>query len=275
MALGPFDWTGGPFLTLYIILFLIVILLGIIIPARMRPEGRHRPITDPEQLAYLSGGSARLADTVTARLLAAKALVIGDKNKLDIAARHATTRAETGVLALTAPLDWARIERAVRPEATRIQSDLERAGLMLDRSERANLRYWALLPYAMLLMFGATKLAIGEARERPVGFLIALLVVTAILALIRAASIARLTRAGSEALAKARKDADRIRRAPQTAETAMAVALFGTAVLVGSELDAFHKMRTASGDSGSGGGDSGSGDGGCGSGGGGCGGCGS
>ena len=55
----------------------------------------------------------------------------------------------------------------------------------------------------------------------------------------------------------------------------MAVALFGTAVLVGSELDAFHKMRTASGDGGSSGGDSGSGDGDGGGGGGGCGGCGS
>ncbi len=274
--MGPFDWTGGPFLLLYITLLLIVILLGVIIPARMRPEGRRHPVTDPEQLAYLSGGSTRLADTVTARLLAAKALVVGDKGQLDILSRNAATAAETGVLALSAPLDLARIERAVRPEATRIQTDLERAGLMLDSGERANLRYWALLPYAMLLMFGATKLAIGEARDRPVGFLIALLVVTLVLALIRAGTIARLTRAGSEALTKARSNADRIRRAPQTAETGMAVALFGTAVLAGSEFDAFHKMRAASGDSGSsGGGDSSSDSGGSGCGGGGCGGCGS
>ncbi|MBA4762030.1 TIGR04222 domain-containing membrane protein [Sphingomonas sp.] len=272
--MGPFDWTGGPFLLLYIILLAIVVLLGVIIPARMRPEGRRRPVTDPEQLAYLAGGSTRLADTVTARLLAAKALVVGEKGRLDIISRNAATATETGVLALSAPLDWARIERAVRPEATRIQSDLERAGLMLDRGERANLCYWALLPYAMLLMFGATKLAIGVDRDRPVGFLIALLVVTAILALIRAGTIARLTRAGTEALATARKNADRIRRAPRSAEAGLAVALFGTAVLAGSELDAFHKLRAASGDSGSGG-DSGSDSGGSGCGGGGCGGCGS
>ncbi len=275
MPLGVFDWTGGPFLLLYITLLAIVVLLGVIIPARMRPEGRRRPVTDPEQLAYLAGGSTRLADTVTARLLAAKALVVGDKGKLDILSRNAATAAETGILALSAPLDWARIERAVRPEATRIHSDLERAGLMLDRGERVNLRYWALLPYAMLLMFGATKLAIGVERDRPVGFLIALLVVTAILALIRAGTIARLTRAGTEALVTARKNADRIRRAPRSAEAGLAVALFGTAVLAGSELDAFHKLRAASGDSGSGGGDSGSDSGGSGCGGGGCGGCGS
>ncbi|RYY44902.1 MAG: TIGR04222 domain-containing membrane protein, partial [Sphingomonadales bacterium] len=164
--MGPFDWTGSPFLLLYITLLFVVILLGIVIPARMRPEGRHRPVTDTEQLAYLSGGSTRLADTVTARLLAAKVLVIGEKDQLDILSRNAATAAETGVLALTTPLDWARIEGAVRPQATRIQTDLERAGLMLDSGERATLRYWALLPYAMLLMFGATKLAIGEARDQ-------------------------------------------------------------------------------------------------------------
>lgn len=275
MSLGPFDWTGGPFLTLYLILFAVVIALGILIPARMLPEGRRRPVTDPEQLAYLSGGSARLADTVTARLLAAKALAIGEKNRLDIVARHATTAAETSVLALSAPLDWARIERAVRPEAARIQSGLQQAGLMLDGGERANLRYWALLPYAMLLMFGATKWWIGEARDRPTGFLIALLVVTLVVALIRAGTIPRLTRAGRDALAAARKDADRIRRAPRAAEAGVAVALFGTAVLAGSEFDAFHKMRAASGDGGSSGGDASSDSGGDGGGGGGCGGCGS
>ncbi|MDK2769515.1 MAG: TIGR04222 domain-containing membrane protein [Sphingomonas sp.] len=207
MPLGVFDWTGGPFLTLYIALLLIVILLGIVIPGRMRPEGRNRPVSDPEQLAYLSGGSARLAETVTARLLAAKSLALGAKGKLDILSHSAATRAETGVLALTAPLDWSRIERAVRPQASRIQSDLERAG--------------------------------------------------------------------TEALSTARKNADRIRRAPQTGETAMAVALFGTAVLAGSEFDAFHKLRAASGDGGGSGGDSGSDGGGSGCGGGGCGGCGS
>ena len=275
MPLGVFDWTGGPFLLLYITLLLIVILLGVIIPARMRPEGRRRPVTDPEQLAYLSGGSTRLADTVTARLLATKALAVGEKGQLDILSRNAATAAETGVLALTAPLDWARIEGAVRPEAARIQTDLERAGLMLDRGERANLRYWALLPYAMLLMFGLTKLAIGVDSDRPVGFLTALVVVTLVLALIRAATIARLTRAGTDAIAGARQGADRVRRAPLPAETGLAVALFGTAVLAGSEFDAFHKMRAGSGDGGGGGGDSGSGDGGGDGGGGGCGGCGS
>lgn len=273
MSLGPFDWTGGPFLTLYIILLVIVVIAGIVIPLRLLPEGRSQRVRDPDQLAYLAGGRTRFADGIIARLLAGRALAMNGKNKLDVLVRNGGTAAESSVLALSPPLDWPRIERTLRPAADTLLEKLQNAGLMLTRAERANLRYWTLLPYLALLMFGATKWFIGDARERPVGYLTILLIVTAVLALIRAFSIPKLTRAGREALTDARGEADRIRRAPLTPEVGLAVALFGTGVLTGSELDAFHKMRAASGDGGSSGGGDGGGDGGCG--GGGCGGCGS
>lgn len=273
MSLGPFDWTGGPFLILYLVLLVIVVIAGVIIPARQLPEGRRQKVSDPDQLAFLAGGRARFADGVVARLLAGRALVMNGKDKLDVRMRNGTGAAENSVLALTAPLDWPRIERTLRPTANGLHQRLQRAGLMLTSAERSNLRYWALLPYLTLLMFGATKWFIGDARERPVGFLTVLLVVTAILALIRAFTIPKLTRAGVAALGDAREEADRIRRAPLTGEMGLAVALFGTTVLAGSDLDAFHRMRAASGgDGGSSGGDGGGDGGGCG--GGGCGGCG-
>lgn len=274
MSLGPFDWTGGPFLILYLVLLVTVVIAGVLIPAWQLPEGRRQKVSDPDQLAFLAGGKARFADSIVARLLAGRALVMNGKDKLDVRMRNGASAAENSVLALTAPLDWARIERTLRPTADTISQRLQRSGLMLTSSERANLRYWALLPYLTLLMFGATKWFIGEARDRPIGFLTVLLIVTAIFALIRALTIPKLTGAGIAALGDAREEADRIRRAPLAGEMGLAVALFGTTVLLGSELDAFHKMRAASGgDSGSSGGDSGGGDGG-GCGGGGCGGCG-
>lgn len=275
MSLGPFDWTGGPFLALYGVLLAIVVIAGIVIPARLLPEGRNQRVRDPDQLAYLAGGRTRFADSIIARLLAGRALAMNGKNKLDILMRNGATAAENSVLALSQPLDWSRIERTLRPAADGLLERLQRAELMLTSGERANLRFWALLPYLTLLMFGATKWMIGDARDRPVGYLTVLLIVTAILALIRAFTIPKLTRAGQAALAEARAVSDRIRRAPLAAETGVAVALFGTAVLMGSDLDPFHKMRAAGGDSGSsGGGDGGSGGDGGGCGGGGCGGCG-
>jgi len=274
MSLGPFDWTGGPFLILYLVLLVTVVIAGVMIPAWQLPEGRRQKVSDPDQLALLAGGRARLADSVVARLLAGRALVMNGKDKLDVRMRNGSSAAENSVLALTSPLDWTRIERTLRPTADSLNDRLQRVGLMLTSSERANLRYWALLPYLTLLMFGATKWFIGEARDRPIGFLTVLLIVTAILALIRALTIPKLTYAGTAALGDAREEADRIRRAPLAGEVGLAVALFGTGVLVGSEFGAFHMMRVASGgDSGSSGGDSGGGDGG-GCGGGGCGGCG-
>ena len=274
MSLGPFDWTGGPFLILYLVLLVTVVIAGVMIPAWQLPEGRRQKVSDPDQLALLAGGRARLADSVVARLLAGRALVMNGKDKLDVRMRNGSSAAENSVLALTSPLDWTRIERTLRPTADSLNDRLQRVGLMLTSSERANLRYWALLPYLTLLMFGATKWFIGEARDRPIGFLTVLLIVTAILALIRALTIPKLTYAGTAALGDAREEADRIRRAPLAGEVGLAVALFGTGVLVGSEFGAFHMMRVASGgDSGSSGGDSGGGDG-VGCGGGGCGGCG-
>lgn len=273
MSLGPFDWTGGPFLILYGVLLVIVVIVGIVIPARLLPDGRNQRVRDPDSLAYLAGGRARFADGIIARLLAGRALAMNGKSKLDVLMRNGASSAENSVLALSPPLDWPRIERTLRPAADTLLERLRHGGLMLTGGERANLRYWALLPYLTLLMFGATKWVIGDARDRPVGYLTILLIVTAILALIRAFTIPKLTRAGKAALAEARATSDRIRRAPLPAEAGIAVALFGTAVLAGSEFDAFHKMRAASGDGGSSGGGDGGGDGG-GCGGGGCGGCG-
>ncbi|MBY0394035.1 MAG: TIGR04222 domain-containing membrane protein, partial [Novosphingobium sp.] len=130
-------------------------------------------------------------------------------------------------------------------------------------------------PLALLFLFGMAKWIVGTLRDRPVGILTALLIVTAIAAILRFAVIDRRTRAGKAALADARLEADRLRRAAPADETPLAVALFGTTVLTGSWLSDFHRMRAASGSGGDTSSSSGCSGGGGGCGGGGCGGCGS
>ena len=63
-----------------------------------------------------------------------------------------------------------------------------------------------------------------------------------------------------------RDQSDRLRKAPTTSEIGLAVALFGTAVLVGSGFADFHTLRHASSDGGGGGSDGGGDGGGCGGG---------
>ena len=80
----------------------------------------------------------------------------------------------------------------------------------------------------------------------------------------RVFAVDRRTKGGLAVVKEAKRRAERLKRAPTQAETGMAVALFGTAVLAGSPLADLHRMRQS--DGGSSGGDSGS-SGGCGGGG--------
>ncbi|PXA96576.1 hypothetical protein DMC47_17205 [Nostoc sp. 3335mG] len=279
MSYGPFDWTGGPFLTLYCGLLLLTIYAGFAIPARLRPRGSGIPITDPDEFAYLAGGTRRFADSIIARLFAANAITLTTGGLFTTDPSHpARSDAERSVLEVHGPAKWRTVTAAIEPHAWPVRQRLIRGGkLMTERSVLA-MRVWQTLPYLLLIVFGAIKWEIGTQRERPVGYLTALLILTAILALIRFCMVDRRTRAGQAAMDEARSRFDRMRRAPTRDEIGLAVALFGTSVLLATIWGDYHRARndsssSSSGDGGShgGGGDSGGG-GGCG---GGCGGCGS
>ncbi|HEY5710580.1 MAG TPA: TIGR04222 domain-containing membrane protein [Allosphingosinicella sp.] len=272
MSLGPFDLTGGPFLILYIAFFVATVVAGLVIPRRLRPEGRRQRVTDVDQLAFLAGGKRRFADALVSRLLAVRALAMNGKTFTIGARLPELSQAERSVLALSAPIKWRDIQGTLFPYAEPLERRMVAAGLLTSREENSNLRFWAMLPYAVLLMFGATKWVIGDLRERPIGYLTVLLVMTAVFALIRWLSIDRRTEAGRKALADAQETSLRIKRAPTEPEVGLAVALFGTVVLAGSGWSDFHKLRTAGDGGGSCGSSDGGGGGGCG--GGGCGGCG-
>jgi uncharacterized protein (TIGR04222 family) len=279
MSLGPFDLTGGPFLILYACLFLLVLVAGLIIPRRLRPAGRRQGVTDIGQLAILTGGGRRFCEAIVAGLLARRVLSLsGGRNRLvfAVAGRDpAAPPAERSILALHPPVRWHDISEALATHVAQLRQKMTASGLLATDAERASLRFWALLPWLMLLVFGAVTWFGGEAPGRAGAMLIALLVVTAILALVRAFTIDERTRAGIEALDHARTGRDRLRRAPTREETGLAVALFGTVALAGTAWADFHKHRSGdSGGCGSAGGSCGSGCGnssGCG-GGGGCGG---
>jgi uncharacterized protein (TIGR04222 family) len=280
MSPGPFDLTGGPFLTLYIVLLVPTLIAGIVIPAWLRPEGRSGRVTDAERLAFLAGGRQRFFDTIVTRLLAADALnLIGKKGFVTAPGGAGRSEPERRLLAVARgePAGWKQVEQALQPYAAATEDDLVDAGLIMDRGVTMQLRFWQTSPYLLLIAFGLIKFGVGEARDRPVGYLTILLAITFVLAVIRFAVVDRRTRAGIDLLANIRDRSDRLRRAPTNDETWLAVALFGTSVLAGSAWSDYHALRTASdGGAGSGCGSSGGGcGGGGGGGGGGCGGCGS
>jgi uncharacterized protein (TIGR04222 family) len=267
MSLGPFDLTGGPFLTLYLVLLAGTLLTGFIMPRLMRPEGRAQSVEDEDQLAYLAGGASRFAETVAARMLSTGALMMTGKDAFAVASSDAAvTSAERTIAGLRSPLRWKALERELASEAEPVKRQMVTSGLLMTDAHAHRIRLWVTMPFIMLLAFGSTKWIIGHLRDRPVGFLTVLLIVTALCAIF-VARVDRRTQAGHNALTDARRNADRLSIAPTSPEVGLAVALFGTTVLAGSGWDAFHRLRS--------GGEGNTGSGGCsGCGGGGCGGCG-
>lgn len=268
--MNPFDWTGEPFLTLYLILLAAAIAAGLLIPRWLRPPGRAGSVDDPDELAWLAGGRTRFTDGVVARLLASGALVlVGGKQFAPAAGARGSSAVEHAALGLGDQFGWGALEERLRAYAEPIERRLRATGLLMTGAERANLRFWSTLPYAALIAFGATKHLIGEARDRPTGILTILLILTLAFAVIRWFSVDQRTRAAIDLIRERQRTGSRMKRAPLRDEVGVAVALFGTGVLAGSALADFHRLRSA-GDGGS----SGGGDGSSGCGGGGCGGCG-
>lgn len=271
------DLPGPQFLKLYLLLLVAAFVLGIIIPRLMRPAGKGSAIAHDDEMAVLAGGETRLAEAVTARLLASGSIAFESGGRIAIQRQdNARSPAERAVLSLSSPATWEQIAAAMKAEAATIGERLCRHGLMLSQAEVSRARLFQTAPYLLLMAFGAIKLWLGIARDKPVGFLIGLLVVTAIAAMIRYGKVERRTKAGIDAVKAARTGADRLRRAPAGHESGRAVALFGTGVLAGSALSELHDLRASSSSSSGSSGCSSDSSSGCSSdsGGGGCGGCG-
>lgn len=264
------SWTGSDFLLFYSVMLAFGSALAWRLPAILREAGRCGEAQDLESVAVLAGGRRRLADSLLADLYVRGALVEAEKGKLRIAARdHSVTPAAQALLATDAPVTLAEARRTVAVHAERVAARLCRAGLLLRPEEHTRLRLIAILPFVMLFLLGLYRQRAGSALGEPTGFLIALLVLTVVLAVMRYTTCDPRTAAGVAAVQELRQRNGRLNQAPRPDEAAMAVALFGTGVLVGTPWEPVHALRQQSGD---GGGD-GSSDGGSGCGGG-CGGCG-
>jgi uncharacterized protein (TIGR04222 family) len=275
---NPFDLDGPAFLELYASLIPPTLVVALLLPIFLRPEGGGRRVLGADELAYLAGGRDRFADSVMAGLIARGALKIAPRGRFTM--NRTVSGASAAERALLGLPDGSRLRvllGALRTAVVPVERRLIDAGMLMDDRERLRMRLVQTLPLLLLIGFGAIKWMVGQARGKPTGFLTALLLLTAVLALIRFFAIHRRTRSGKATLDAAQAGSDRLRLAVTPGEAGMAVALFGTVVLAGSPWAEYHRLRgSESGDAGSGGGSdsssSGSGDSGCG--GGGCGGCG-
>jgi uncharacterized protein (TIGR04222 family) len=270
MTLNPFNWTAGPFLTLYVSQAAILFMVSFRLKSMIGPPAHATRQLSVLELACLAGDAHRLADAVLLRLTAGNGATIDSKG------RNITVTDQTPLTTLMGrlpPLSFSpnmtrqQFQKAVGPIVERVQGRLQQLGYYPTDDQMMSFRMTVLPFVGLLLLFGTIKAFVGAERDHPVGFLIFLLIATAIGTFVLAKRPTR-TRAGNDVLQAYQASHARALRAPLDHELLLAVALSGAVVLSDTP---YASVYAASKSMGSGGGDGG---GGCGGGGGGgCGGC--
>lgn len=271
-GLNPLDWTAGPFLSLY-----IVLAGGVLLLLQLRRTRLSGQVQDGVaaglgvlHLAYLSGGAERAAETALVALLEARA-AMSDRRRgvlhFDPSVPVATEfRPFRHVDGGEAGRDAFQMQFA--PRWRRLHAELAGRGLVPGAAELSRFRWRGGALLGVPLLLGLSKVVVGLSRDRPVGILAILLVLTGVFGAVLLMRRPHRNRAGVAILAAARRDHARAARAPLSDEMALAFALTGAAVLAGRD----YGWALAQSGSSSGGDSGSSGDGG-GDGGGGCGGC--
>jgi uncharacterized protein (TIGR04222 family) len=303
---NPLDLRGPEFLTWYLRCFALAAGACFFLRwllSRPPPVARRAELTErewePYEIAWLEGGPAAVVRAALASLHHRKLITMQDgvvvwyapeptpalppiEAKVFRATRHV----------LPAPRELIPM---VADECEEIEARLAREGLAIGASRRALLRIVPAMGMAACFSFGFVKLAVGIARDRPVGLLVALLLASAVALICTVRFVPRRTAAGSRVLRELGEQHAALRTTLESSaadklqpgDVALAVGLWGAAALAVPLLEPvataaeLRRLRSDGGSSFSGcgsggasscGGGDGGGGGGCG--GGGCGGCG-
>jgi uncharacterized protein (TIGR04222 family) len=155
---------------------------------------------------------------------------------------------------------------AARPALLPVRDQLRALGLFMSDPQTINVRAVPTLVILAGAVVGGIRLALGMAAGHPVGDLIALLILTGIIALFflghtpdpRTHRGDRLVRSLRRTNAALRTNAAAAAAGLAGADLALAIGLWGPAVLSGSPLDDVRRLLRPAGSSGDGGGDGGS-----------------
>jgi uncharacterized protein (TIGR04222 family) len=307
--LNPFNLSGPEFLLVYAICLGLVSAATIIwrVIQRVAPAesdvSRGKPL-DIWELAYLRGRDLAVADTAVVDLSTAK-WIEADKHRTRLIATTLKPNKQLSPVPFaiyraaqsSGGVSTAKLHREIAFECERIRDHLMNRGLIKTWGDRFWETWPGYLGFGLLMAFGLFRLALGIFRDRPVGYLILLLLLTALVGFALTYT-RRITSSGRKALRDSIADMERYQakkprsnsiqpvgvpgdeQDPALATWTFAVMGLATAqsMLDPNITELIRKREavdagSASGCSATGGGGDGGGGGGCG--GGGCGGCGS
>lgn len=251
--MNPFDLRGPQFLTLFSFLIALASVLALLLRYQLRTPGGEPPdgaLEDPYQLAILDGGPNRAAEAAIASLV----------HRGVLRANRGTRRIE-----LTGPrpnnvhpaedavyLAFPEDRQTVRPEDLRaavareiepLADGLAQRNLIPSRARALSIQFGSTLPLLLLLAIGAKKCAIGLSRDRPIGYLVLLMLLVTLVAGAFVVIPVRNTRRGAAYLSLLRRRNAALRTAcarPSAMlspnDLATAVALFGLDTITSGPL---------------------------------------
>lgn len=312
---NPLGLKGPEFLAMYTLVGIIAVVAAMVVRYICRDDS---PVSDsreltPTEIACLAGGTPGVLRACLASLIAHKRLKF-DTSHLQAKSWWSSRQTAPKLISTDSPVhnasavEKSMLERAAGmpvtikdvldaglPAAEKIHDDLTNRGWLESAETFVSARWWPLLPLAVVWLLGASKVIVGLERNRPVGFLIAMLVALLIVMLLFWRQPLR-TKRGNELFNTLKERHQRLRNyaltldrrtdaASVSSDLLLAAGLFGLATILEPDVvllrqhmrpdggDSFGSFSSACGGSGCGGGGGGCGGGGCG--GGGCGGCGS
>ena len=233
---NPLDWPAGPFLTLYGLLATLV-LAGLALTRNELGSTSHVALNDlgALHLAYLAGGTDHATDAALVALLEA-GVATPDRRCTRIRFDPSVP-----VAAEFQPFCRVRGAEAVRTgfkdqfghRWTRLRMELLACGLVPTDAALQRFRRVGAALLGGVVALGSAKVMVGLSRDRPVGILLFLMVLTILLGIILLTAVPYRNAAGTAVLKAARRTHARAARAPMPNEMALAFALSGSAVLAG------------------------------------------
>ena len=249
--------SGPQFLLIYV--GLLALTWAVVAVTRRRllaaPEGRTATPArlDPYQAAYLNGGTSLVATVAISNLLRGEFVANTARR-----GRSVRLAARAAPPAGAHPVEWAGYqvvaanpERAVgdaraalarEPAMAALAERLRQGGLVPSPEQRARYRA-AVLWFVPVAALGVARVAAGSANGRPVGFLVALLVVTVVVAVALASQTPRVTELGRRTLGQLRTETPRPEAGASPAQMTMGMALFGAGALWAADTDTALLLR--------------------------------
>ena len=179
------DLPGREFLVYYFFIAIAAFIVAAVLRWSLRQPADEAAMPPPLSscdVAYLAGGKKLAVNAAVARLVHEKGLTLDyltERLKVQGQLPRDAQPLEKAVyceVAEDSDRKLAELYDATADQADAIQTRLEELGLLVSSGQAAVVRIWPMLVIAAVLALGIAKLAVGVQRDKPVGFLIALMV---------------------------------------------------------------------------------------------------